>query len=332
MAIKDTSEIQAKPYFSVVMPVYNKEPHIARSIESVLDQTFTDFELIIVCDPSTDNSNYEVEKFLDPRIRVFYRNEPGPGGYAARNLGVLKSKAEWIAFLDADDEWFIDYLFTVHQSISKLNRPCFVGSGWKTFDPTSGNEPQINAYHKENKNKGLHTIDFKEYLYYDFNIKRPFNTSTAVIKRDILIKSGLFPAGKAHRGGDVDTWLRCAFICEGLAINNYIGACYHRDSVNMVTKHSIDDASSIRSSIKEILNLTDDSETRYLLKKLSNYYTRGAWSKNFYSKNYIKNFNLSKALYYEIDTKTSVILGIISLLPDEIILKIRDINKSIKEL
>src|SRR5690554_2524745 len=98
------------PFFSVVIPVYNKEPHIARSINSVLNQSFQDVELIIVCDPSTDNSNAEVAKFTDPRIRVFHRDEPGPGGYAARNLGIKEAKAEWIAFLDADDEWYLDHL------------------------------------------------------------------------------------------------------------------------------------------------------------------------------------------------------------------------------
>lgn len=69
-----------KPFFSVIVPVYNKEPHIARSIGSILNQTFTDFELIIVCDPSTDESDAEVAKFIDARIRVFHRDEPGSGG------------------------------------------------------------------------------------------------------------------------------------------------------------------------------------------------------------------------------------------------------------
>ena len=96
-----------KSFFSVsvVIPLYNKGPHIARSINSVRSQTFQDFELIIVNDASTDNSLGEVARFKDPRINLYHREKPGPGDYAARNLGIEKAKAEWIAFLDADDEW-----------------------------------------------------------------------------------------------------------------------------------------------------------------------------------------------------------------------------------
>jgi len=96
--------------FSVVIPVHNKAPHVARSIQSVLDQTYKNFEMIIINDASTDDSMDEVSKFDDPRIRVFQRNEPGPGGYAARNLGIEKANAEWIAFLDADDVWLSEKL------------------------------------------------------------------------------------------------------------------------------------------------------------------------------------------------------------------------------
>src|SRR5690625_1627721 len=98
------------PFFSVVIPVYNKELYVARAINSILNQSFKDFELIIVCDPSTDSSNSIVRKFSDRRIKVFNRNKPGLGGYAARNLGIKNSSGQWISFLDADDEWYLDHL------------------------------------------------------------------------------------------------------------------------------------------------------------------------------------------------------------------------------
>ncbi len=95
----------SRPFFSVVVPVYNKAPHIQRSLGSVLRQTFSDYELIIINDASTDGSRDEILAFSDPRIRLFDRQVPGAGGYAARNFGIVRSRADWVAFLDADDEW-----------------------------------------------------------------------------------------------------------------------------------------------------------------------------------------------------------------------------------
>src|SRR5690606_7754713 len=96
--------------FSVIIPVHNKAPHLNRSINSVLNQTFLEFELILINDASTDGSMKILESYSDPRIRLLERSTPGPGGYAARNLGIQTAKFKWISFLDADDAWEIDYL------------------------------------------------------------------------------------------------------------------------------------------------------------------------------------------------------------------------------
>lgn len=135
MKIEGDSGIEAIPFFSVVVPVYNKEPHIARCISSILNQSFVDFELIIICDPSNDNSAGEVEKFKDKRIRVYYRDKPGPGGYAARNLGIEKAKGKWVAFLDADDEWFVSHLAVLYKLQEKYGNSKVLGASWKIVEP-----------------------------------------------------------------------------------------------------------------------------------------------------------------------------------------------------
>ena len=88
---------------SVVIPLYNKEKQIKRTLQSVLTQTFQDFEIVIVNDGSTDNSTIEVEKIKDSRIRLIHQENAGVS--AARNKGIEEAKYELIAFLDADDEW-----------------------------------------------------------------------------------------------------------------------------------------------------------------------------------------------------------------------------------
>jgi glycosyltransferase involved in cell wall biosynthesis len=99
------------PAISIVIPLYNKEPHIARALNSVLAQTFQDFEVVIVDDGSTDNSAEVVKKFEDFRIRLIQQENRGVS--VARNRGIEAARAELIAFLDADDEWLPQHLETI---------------------------------------------------------------------------------------------------------------------------------------------------------------------------------------------------------------------------
>jgi glycosyltransferase involved in cell wall biosynthesis len=91
------------PKVSVIIPTYNRANLIAESIKSVLNQTFTDFEIIVVDDGSADNTKEVVESFKEPRIRYIYQANKGVS--CARNVGIFASKGEYIAFLDSDDIW-----------------------------------------------------------------------------------------------------------------------------------------------------------------------------------------------------------------------------------
>ena len=107
------------PLVSVIIPLYNKDRFIARAIDSVFAQTCRDFEVIVVDDGSTDNGPEVVRKYKDPRLRLIRQSNAGPG--IARNRGVKESSANYIAYLDADDEWMPEFLQT---SLSNLrNNP-----------------------------------------------------------------------------------------------------------------------------------------------------------------------------------------------------------------
>src|SRR5689334_22248487 len=96
---------------AAVIPVFNKGPHVARAISSVLAQTRRVDELILVDDASTDGSLEQIRAFRCAKIRLLQRGKPGAGGYAARNLAIRHATSSWIAFLDADDSWhpyFVD--------------------------------------------------------------------------------------------------------------------------------------------------------------------------------------------------------------------------------
>jgi len=223
------------PTYTVIIPVYNKGPYIERCIKSVLSQSFKNFEIIVVHDPSTDDSLKEIEKFAK-HINLYERDKPGPGGYAARNLGIKKAKGEWLAFLDADDEWFPSHLSSLYSGIKKFENLNFWGSGWVK---KRNNKSLQDKYYKKNSNKGVHKISVSEYLENSINGRRPIYTSVACIKRKSLTDTNLFPSNtKYKKGGDIFTWLQTIVKENGMGWSNHIGASYYTDVDGSVTKTS----------------------------------------------------------------------------------------------
>ena len=96
------------PRVSVIVPLYNKAAFVRRALDSIAAQTFADFETIVVDDGSTDGGERVVAEYGDARFRLVSQRNVGPG--AARNRGISEAAGEFIAFLDADDEWLPDYL------------------------------------------------------------------------------------------------------------------------------------------------------------------------------------------------------------------------------
>lgn len=106
--------------FSVIIPLYNKEKSIRSTIDSVLNQSYPHFELIIVNDGSTDNSLEVAASFKDTRIRII--NKPNGGVSSARNRGIHESKNDYIVFLDADDLWFSNCLEEFNYLIMRFSQ------------------------------------------------------------------------------------------------------------------------------------------------------------------------------------------------------------------
>jgi len=106
------------PFFSIVIPVFNRDALVGRCIRSVLSQSFKDFEIIIIDNGSTDNTAKVVESFSESRIKYFYQK--GTGSPAnPRNNGIKYSHGEWICFLDSDDWWREEKLFLVYDALKK---------------------------------------------------------------------------------------------------------------------------------------------------------------------------------------------------------------------
>ncbi|UUV20945.1 glycosyltransferase family 2 protein [Paenimyroides aestuarii] len=125
------------PRFSIIIPLYNKEKYIQHTLKSVLNQTFQDFEIIIVNDGSTDQSVALVNEINDVRIQLIHQENQGVS--VARNIGIENAHANYICFLDADDFWYPHFLQTFNDLIEKysdyevFSAAFEVETKWKTF-------------------------------------------------------------------------------------------------------------------------------------------------------------------------------------------------------
>ena len=115
-------------FISIVIPLYNKAHTIVKTLKTVFAQTYQYFEVIIVNDGSTDNGvQLILEHFKDPRIRIISQENAGVS--AARNRGIEEAKGDWVAFLDADDEWLPGYLNEISILISEFPHLQMLGTG-----------------------------------------------------------------------------------------------------------------------------------------------------------------------------------------------------------
>lgn len=248
--------------FSVIIPVHNKAPHLDRSINSVLNQKFEDFELILIDDASTDGSEEKIKGYQDPRVRLFYRAVPGPGGYAARNLGIEKARREWVVFLDADDFWEDHHLDDIRNAILKFKEAEVISTNWEA----SRNETRI-AVSELQKFQGRYTMFSITDFFYS---KSLMWTGAIAIKASLLKYVGGFPEGRCKRGGDMDTWIRCLDRSRQNVFINIVSSVYFKDTVNQVTDNRKNPAMKICATptLESIRSKTVD---RRLLKAIDVY-------------------------------------------------------------
>ncbi|MDC9499811.1 MULTISPECIES: glycosyltransferase family 2 protein [unclassified Pseudoalteromonas] len=182
--------------FSIIIPLYNKELSVKKTIYSVINQSFRDFEVIIVNDGSTDNSVKVIETIDDARIRVIHQVNQGVS--AARNYGIQEAKNQWISFLDADDLWEVDHLLEIKSMISKYPKEKFFATSFSYSD-----NRKVFRYERD-------TAIFKVENYFKDAIKEHLAwTSIVVVNKNCFDKAGMFNQ-VLTRGEDLDLWGRLA--------------------------------------------------------------------------------------------------------------------------
>lgn len=168
------------PFFSVIIPVYNRRDVIANSIQSVINQSFENWELIVVDDNSNDNTSEVVNSFKDSRI-VYLKNRENFGAAYSRNRGIEKAKGEIISFLDSDDRFYPNFLNSTYSYFQAKGKR--IGFCWTGLEV---------KYHNETK-KELWIPNFKNPPYYTFLKELSIGSGCGIsIAKEVFLKCGTF--------------------------------------------------------------------------------------------------------------------------------------------
>jgi len=201
--VQSQSEIGSKPAISIVMPLYNKEREVERAVQSVLKQTFGDYELIVVNDGSTDKGPEVVMRINDPRIRLI--NQKNAGVSAARNRGIKEARAELIALLDADDEWHPDFL----ETIIRLREDYPTCAVFATNYIFRGDNNYFRQAIIRRLSNGFKEGILTNYFVVAAKSDPPLCASAVAINKTAVISIGGFPVGVTS-GEDLLTWAKLA--------------------------------------------------------------------------------------------------------------------------
>jgi len=207
---------------SVVIPSYNAAPVICRAVDSVLAQTYSDYEIIVVDDGSTDDTAEVVKEYGD-RVRYIYQDNAGSS--VARNTGIAAARGQWIAFLDADDEWLPDKLRLQAELLARNPDLRWCATNYIKTDGMRS-APSISPSIIKNALAGREYVE--SYFLEAAKDRCHASTTTVVVRRDVFAKIGGFDQ-KFLRGQDIDMWWRIAHLYPHLGFIAEPTAVVHLD-------------------------------------------------------------------------------------------------------
>ncbi len=259
------------PKVSIIIPTYNRKGIIEKAIQSALNQTIKNIEILVCDDGSTDNTEKIVKEIIQKDNRVKWIKGSHSGKPAIpRNKGIKNAKGEWIAFLDSDDEWL----------------PNKLEEQLKVLKKTGLKASSTNAYlHivKKNKTKIYHKKDWKKIKFKDLLKLNRIICSSVVIHKSVIKKIGLFPTEKyITTGEDYAFWLRVStqenfmFIKEPLLVFNHgtknsIGV-KNNGKIKNIQKYLIQQKNILKNFTEWIKNRKDKNGTLPLFYKIYFWY------------------------------------------------------------
>ena len=215
---------------SIIIPVYNSAGYISRAIDSVLAQTHLPDEIIIVDDGSTDNTVQVIQQY-EPKIKLI--QQANTGASAARNTGIEAATGEWIAFLDADDEWLPEKL-QLQTDLLKRN-PHLVWTAANFYRCLCDENRKAPDLPPEKLQRILQGSEFFSDYLKAYRFYARGHTDTMLIKRTVLEQTGLFTT-ELMRFEDMDMWFRIAYQNPQIGYLPQPLAVHHMNITHSVTQ------------------------------------------------------------------------------------------------
>jgi glycosyltransferase involved in cell wall biosynthesis len=211
---------------TVVMPLYNKAPYVRRALDSIAAQTFGDFEVILVDDGSTDGGGEIAGQYPDARIRVLRQENSGPG--AARNRGIAEARGEFIAFLDADDEWRPEYLAHAVACFERFGAGvATVTSGYLEYPSGISREPLWRA---RGIREGVHRVTPRTPVELLVNMLAYMSPWSTMVRAATIRKwGGFFDRDGCVYAEDAFLWIK-VLLNESVAFHARPLACFHTEA------------------------------------------------------------------------------------------------------
>lgn len=249
-----------KPLFSIIIPLYNKEKEIRQTLESVLLQNFHDFDVIVINDGSTDQSEKIVGTFTDERLKLITTLNQGVS--KARNLGIENAKGEFLAFLDADDYWYPNHLEDLFQLYQQFPEAGLLATNYELyFGKNSIVQPSFDAIPTSDWN-GIVPDFFKSSMRY-----RLAWTSAVAVPKKVLAQIGNFDESiTLGAGEDTDMWIRIATAFP-VAFTTEVSAQY-----NMSAQNKISFSDTTKRNFARLDKFKEEEKTNSSLKRFLDLY------------------------------------------------------------
>ncbi|SDW31198.1 glycosyltransferase family 2 protein [Aequorivita viscosa] len=216
------------PKFSVIIPLYNKEKDIEKTMASLFAQRFSDFEVIIVNDGSTDQSERVIKSLTDSRIKLF--NKKNEGVALTRNFAVKQATSKHIAFLDADDYWHPHHLENLNNLIEKLPEAQWYATAYEKKHNQKLITSMISPILEKKGWSGIVDDYFKNSL-----IDALAWTSAVCMKKSFFQQLKGFDATITNGAGeDTDLWIRAA-LASPMVFSTQISARHNLDGSNRIS-------------------------------------------------------------------------------------------------
>lgn len=238
--------INENPILAVIMPVYNSQNTVYFSIRSVLNQSYKNFEFIIINDGSTDNSENIIKSFEDGRIKYYKIEHKGLS--FALNYGISKTNAKYIARLDSDDLYLKDKL-NKQMTYLVLNNEIDIIFSWSIFYNNSG---LLRFWKSPSSDENIKEI---------FMYTNPINHSSVIFKKDIITK--LKGYNEIYDYEDYDLWLRASKQSQFFCLQEYLVFSflredkftkkYYKDLISFLTENIINNDNSSLKKRNDLL-------------------------------------------------------------------------------